>query len=57
MTAWICSESRARVQGDGAVCELSNGLQVPVSRRRKADVMKRFGNTARYHSKSKVLPS
>jgi hypothetical protein len=48
---------RTRAQGDGAACELSNGLEVPVSRRRKADVMARFGNTARYHSKPKVLPS
>jgi hypothetical protein len=36
---------------------LSNGLEVPVSRRRKADMLERFGNTARYHSKSKVLLS
>jgi len=56
---WVNAQHvlRARVQGDGAVCELSNGLQVPVSRRRKADVMERFGNTARYHSKSKALSS
>jgi hypothetical protein len=31
---------------------LSNGLEVPVSRRRKADVIVRFGNSARYHSTS-----
>jgi hypothetical protein len=48
---------RVRGKGDGAVCELSNGLEVPVSRRRKADMLERFGNTARYHSKSKVLLS
>jgi len=56
---WVNAQHvlRTRVQGDGTVCELSNGLQVPVSRRRKADVMERFGNTARYHSKSKALSS
>ena len=48
---------RTRVQGDGATCELSNGLEVPVSRRRKADFMARFGSTARYHSGPNVLPS
>lgn len=48
---------RVRGKGDGAVCELSNGLEVPVSRRRKADMLERFGNTARYHSKSKALSS
>ncbi len=48
---------RTRLQGDGAACELSNGLEVPVSRRRKVDVMARFGNAARYHSKPNALTS
>lgn len=41
---------RVRGKGDGAVCELSNGLEVPVSRRRKADMLERFGSSASYNS-------
>jgi DNA-binding LytR/AlgR family response regulator len=37
-----------RRRGDGAVCELSDGREIPVSRRRKADVLARFGDSARY---------
>jgi DNA-binding LytR/AlgR family response regulator len=37
-----------RRRGDGAVCELSDGREVPVSRRRKADALARFGDGARY---------
>jgi hypothetical protein len=41
---------RVRVKRSGAVCELSNGLEVPVSRRRKADLLTRFGSSADYNS-------
>lgn len=37
-----------RRRGDSVVCEMSDGREVPVSRRRKADVLSRFGDTARY---------
>lgn len=37
-----------RRRGEGAVCELSDGREVPVSRRRKSDVLARFGDGARY---------
>jgi hypothetical protein len=33
---------------DAAICELSDGREVPVSRRKKADAMARFGDRARY---------
>jgi len=36
-----------RRRGEAAICELSNGREVPVSRRRKADVLARFGDGAR----------
>ena len=41
---------RVRVKRSGAVCWLSNGLEVPVSRRRKADLLARFGSSADYNS-------
>jgi hypothetical protein len=37
-----------RRRGDGAVCELSDGREVPVSRRRRPDVLARFGSGVRY---------
>jgi len=37
-----------RRSGDTAICEMSDGRQVPVSRRRKAEVLTRFGDGARY---------
>jgi len=37
-----------RRSGDAALCELSDGREVPVSRRRKAEVLTRFGDSARY---------
>lgn len=51
---WVNAQHvvRVRNKSDGAACELSNGLEVPVSRRRKADVIVRFGNSARYHPTS-----
>jgi hypothetical protein len=36
-----------RRRGEAASCELSDGREVPVSRRRKADAMARFGDGAR----------
>ena len=41
---------RLREQGSLTVCELSNGMQAPVSRRRKADALTRFGNGACYEN-------
>jgi hypothetical protein len=41
---------RVRVGAGAAVCELSDGREVPVSRRRKADVLARFGDGARYQT-------
>jgi hypothetical protein len=35
-----------RRSGEAAICELSDGREVPVSRRRKADVVARFGDRA-----------
>jgi hypothetical protein len=49
--SWWVSARHVRAvrrQGDGAVCALSDGREVPVSRRRKADVLARFGDNARY---------
>ena len=37
-----------RRSGDAAICDMSDGRQVPVSRRRKAEVLARFGDGARY---------
>jgi hypothetical protein len=37
-----------RRSGDAAICELSDGREVPVSRRRKADAVARFGDRARF---------
>ncbi len=41
---------RVRGRGDVAICELSDGREVPVSRRRKAEVLARFGAGARYNT-------
>ncbi len=51
---WVNAQhvSRVRGKGDGAVCELSNGLEVPVSRRRKAYMLARFGSSASYTSEA-----
>jgi hypothetical protein len=51
---WVNAQhvSRVRSRGDGAVCELTNGLEVPVSRRRKAEMLARFGSSARYNALS-----
>ena len=39
-----------RRRADGLVCQMSDGKEIPVSRRRKADVLARFGDTARYEA-------
>ncbi|MGA1463963.1 MAG: LytTR family DNA-binding domain-containing protein [Steroidobacteraceae bacterium] len=38
-----------RRKGSGLVCQLSGGLEVPVSRRRQAEVLARYGRDTRYH--------
>jgi hypothetical protein len=40
----------------GAVCELSDGRDVPVSRRRKAEVLARFGDGVRYEAPRTASP-
>ena len=40
-----------RRSGESAVCELSDGREVPVSRRRKADAVAWFGDQARYEAR------
>lgn len=45
-----------RRRGDALVCTMGDGLEVPVSRRRKADVLIRFGDTARFKSTSPSAP-
>jgi hypothetical protein len=54
---WVNAQYVARVRGkgDGAVCEMCNGLEVPVSRRRKVEILERFGASARYKSGSNAL--
>ena len=47
-------------RGEAAICELSDGREVPISRRRKADAIERFGDRARYQempTASKSLPA
>ena len=49
-----------RRRGEAAICELSDGREVPISRRRKADAIARFGDRARYQempTASKSLPA
>ena len=49
-----------RRRGEAAICELSDGREVPISRRRKADAVARFGDRARYQempTASKSLPA
>jgi len=41
-----------RRSGDAAICELIDGREVPVSRRRKADAVARFGDRARFEDAS-----
>jgi hypothetical protein len=55
---WVNAQYVARVRGkgDGAVCEMCNGLEVPVSRRRKVEILERFGASARYKSGSNIGP-
>ena len=49
-----------RRRGEAAICELSDGREVPISRRRKADAVARFGDRARYQempTASRSLPA
>lgn len=46
-----------RRSGDAAICDMSDGRQVPVSRRRKADVLARFGDGARYEMPPAAPPA
>jgi len=49
-----------RRRGEAAICELSDGREVPISRRRKADAIERFGDRARYQempTASQSLPA
>jgi hypothetical protein len=45
-----------RRSGDAAICDMSDGRQVPVSRRRKAEVLARFGDGARYEIPAATPP-
>ena len=48
---WVACKhvTSVRRTATGAVCQMSDGRQVPVSRRRRAEVFVRFGNGAQYH--------
>jgi hypothetical protein len=48
---WVVSRHVVSVRrtAAGTVCLMSDGRQVPVSRRRSAEVLARFGDGARYH--------
>lgn len=39
-----------RRRADGLFCQLSDGREIPVSRRRRAEVLARFGDAARYQT-------
>jgi hypothetical protein len=48
--SWWVNARHVRIlrrRGEAAICELSDGREVPVSRRRKADAVARFGDGAR----------
>jgi hypothetical protein len=48
--SWWVNTRHVRIlrrRGEAAICELSDGREVPVSRRRKADAVARFGDGAR----------
>lgn len=55
---WVSARHvrRIRRSGDTATCELSDGREVPVSRRRKAEVLARFGDGARYEIPAATPP-
>lgn len=46
-----------RRRADGLVCQLSDGREIPVSRRRKAEVLARFGDAARYDTVTAPPPA
>jgi hypothetical protein len=45
-----------RRRAGGLVCQLSDGREIPVSRRRKSDVLAQFGDTARYETSAPPPP-
>jgi hypothetical protein len=57
---WVASEHIISVRrtATGAVCVMSDGRQVPVSRRRRAEVLARFGDGVQYRvaAASKAVP-
>lgn len=57
---WVAAEHVVSVRRTttGAVCLMSDGREVPVSRRRRSEVLARFGGGAQYHvgSASKAVP-
>lgn len=55
---WVSARHvrRIRRSGEAASCELSDGREVPVSRRRKAEVLARFGDGARYEIPAATPP-
>ncbi|ALO47146.1 LytTR family DNA-binding domain-containing protein [Pseudohongiella spirulinae] len=51
--SWWVHASHVRTvrrKADGLVCQLSDGREIPVSRRRKAEVLARFGEASRYET-------
>ena len=57
---WVASEHIISVRrtATGAICVMSDGRQVPVSRRRRAEVLARFGDGVQYRvaAASKAVP-
>lgn len=57
--SWWVHASHVRTvrrKADGLVCQLSDGREIPVSRRRKAEVLARFGEAARYETAAPQPP-
>ena len=46
-----------RRRADGLVCQMSDGREIPVSRRRKTEVLARFGDGARYDTATPPQPA
>lgn len=49
---WVADAHLVRLQrqGDRLTCQVTGGLEVPVSRRRRSDVVARYGEAARYQA-------
>lgn len=57
--SWWVHASHVRTvrrKADGLVCQLSDGREIPVSRRRKPEVLARFGDAARYETAAAQPP-